>query len=288
MASRVISETVTPRRAASWRRRASRSSGSFTVVRFMYASIPPSSESARGGLKPKHHPLLGCRPGHRQFDDPARPGVAEHPAGSQHRHPAHPAGGIEGDHPQRLLHPPAVDRACGQQEPAPLRSGAQAAPPLPAGARPQQRAGATTPGPPPPRRLHGAAGLVPSCPHGQGKAPQAGFPQEQGQPRASSQRRSRLADRPDAPFRPPHPHRRGLRRAREALPPRGPPQRPPRIRKRSSSTPEAAEEAAAVSLGGSRLALRQLQPGLQEGPHGHRRGDQQPQDGPRGTRCRPR
>lgn len=35
IASRVRSETVVPRRAASWRSRASRSSGSFTVVLFM-------------------------------------------------------------------------------------------------------------------------------------------------------------------------------------------------------------------------------------------------------------
>ena len=40
IASRVSSETVTPRRCASWRNRASSSSGSFTVVRCMYASIP--------------------------------------------------------------------------------------------------------------------------------------------------------------------------------------------------------------------------------------------------------
>ena len=51
MASRVISEIVVPRRCASWRSRASRSSGSLTVVRFMYASIP-----ARGGSerRPAH------------------------------------------------------------------------------------------------------------------------------------------------------------------------------------------------------------------------------------------
>ncbi len=40
IASLVSSEIVVPRRCASWRRRASRSSGSFTVVRIMYASIP--------------------------------------------------------------------------------------------------------------------------------------------------------------------------------------------------------------------------------------------------------
>ena len=40
MASRVSSDTVVPRRSASWRSRASRSSGSFTVVRCMYASTP--------------------------------------------------------------------------------------------------------------------------------------------------------------------------------------------------------------------------------------------------------
>ena len=39
IASRVSSDTVLPRRSASWRRRASSSSGSFTVVRCMYASI---------------------------------------------------------------------------------------------------------------------------------------------------------------------------------------------------------------------------------------------------------
>jgi hypothetical protein len=40
IASRVSSDTVTPRRSASWRNRASRSSGSLTVVRRTYASIP--------------------------------------------------------------------------------------------------------------------------------------------------------------------------------------------------------------------------------------------------------
>ena len=39
MASLVSSEMVIPRRCASWRRRASSSSGSLTVVRIMYASI---------------------------------------------------------------------------------------------------------------------------------------------------------------------------------------------------------------------------------------------------------
>jgi len=42
IASRVSSDTVVPRRSASWRSRASRSSGSLTVVRCMYASIPSS------------------------------------------------------------------------------------------------------------------------------------------------------------------------------------------------------------------------------------------------------
>ncbi len=49
MASRVSSETVTPRRSASWRSRASSSSESFTVVRFMYASIPPPASDNRVG-----------------------------------------------------------------------------------------------------------------------------------------------------------------------------------------------------------------------------------------------
>ena len=40
IASLVSSEIVMLRRAASWRRRASSSNGSLTVVRFMYASIP--------------------------------------------------------------------------------------------------------------------------------------------------------------------------------------------------------------------------------------------------------
>lgn len=43
MASRVSSETVTRLRSASCRSRASRSSGSLTVVRFMYASIPSTA-----------------------------------------------------------------------------------------------------------------------------------------------------------------------------------------------------------------------------------------------------
>lgn len=47
MASRVSSDTVEPLRSASWRSRASRSSGSFTVVRFMYASIPHHRDIAR-------------------------------------------------------------------------------------------------------------------------------------------------------------------------------------------------------------------------------------------------
>ncbi len=40
MASRLISEMVTPRNSASCRRRASSASGIFTVLRFMYASMP--------------------------------------------------------------------------------------------------------------------------------------------------------------------------------------------------------------------------------------------------------
>ena len=47
MASRVRADTVTPRRWASCRNRASRSSGSFTVVRCMYVSIPSLSRIAR-------------------------------------------------------------------------------------------------------------------------------------------------------------------------------------------------------------------------------------------------
>jgi hypothetical protein len=46
IASLVISEMVVPRRCASWRSRASRSSGNFTVVRFMYASIPDAGHPA--------------------------------------------------------------------------------------------------------------------------------------------------------------------------------------------------------------------------------------------------
>lgn len=48
MASLVISEIVVPRRCASCRKRASRSSGSLTVVLFMYASISedPSASHA--------------------------------------------------------------------------------------------------------------------------------------------------------------------------------------------------------------------------------------------------
>lgn len=45
IASRVSSDTVTPRRFASCRRRASSSSGSFTVVRCTYASIPSAGSS---------------------------------------------------------------------------------------------------------------------------------------------------------------------------------------------------------------------------------------------------
>jgi hypothetical protein len=43
-ASRLMSEIVTPRRWASWRRRASSASGILTVVRRMYASIPATSK----------------------------------------------------------------------------------------------------------------------------------------------------------------------------------------------------------------------------------------------------
>lgn len=56
MASRVISEIVIPRRCASWRSRASRSSGSLTVVRFMYASIPSRTTS---GVRDACDPLRG-------------------------------------------------------------------------------------------------------------------------------------------------------------------------------------------------------------------------------------
>jgi uncharacterized membrane protein HdeD (DUF308 family) len=53
-ASRLMSEMVTPRRWASCRRRASKDSGIFTVVRRMYASIPShpagSAPSARRGI----------------------------------------------------------------------------------------------------------------------------------------------------------------------------------------------------------------------------------------------
>ncbi len=47
MASRVTSETLVPRRAASWRSRASSSSGSFTVVRLMVCqhTLPPTAKS---------------------------------------------------------------------------------------------------------------------------------------------------------------------------------------------------------------------------------------------------
>lgn len=47
MACRVTSETVLPRRSASCRRRASSSSGSFTVVRCIYASTPLDRHSRR-------------------------------------------------------------------------------------------------------------------------------------------------------------------------------------------------------------------------------------------------
>src|SRR5579859_4597836 len=50
MAWRVSSETVMPRRSASWRSLASRSSGSLTVVRFMVCqhTYPDSGLNSRG------------------------------------------------------------------------------------------------------------------------------------------------------------------------------------------------------------------------------------------------
>ncbi len=48
IASRVSSDTVLPLRSASCRRRASSSSGSFTVVRCMYASIPSNHRCRQG------------------------------------------------------------------------------------------------------------------------------------------------------------------------------------------------------------------------------------------------
>jgi hypothetical protein len=51
IASLVISEIVVPRRCASWRRRASRSSGNFTVVRIMYASIPDDRRNSSAGSR---------------------------------------------------------------------------------------------------------------------------------------------------------------------------------------------------------------------------------------------
>ncbi len=47
IAWRVSSETVVPRRCASCRRRASSSSGNFTVVRCMYASISAALDAER-------------------------------------------------------------------------------------------------------------------------------------------------------------------------------------------------------------------------------------------------
>lgn len=51
MASLVSSEIVVLRRCASWRKRASRSSDSFTVVRFSYASIPNPAAGGRHALR---------------------------------------------------------------------------------------------------------------------------------------------------------------------------------------------------------------------------------------------
>ena len=67
MASRVSSDTVIPSRSASWRRRASRSSGSLTVVRFTVCQhiIADSDLTAvRANLG-----------GRRRTDDPFRPAV---------------------------------------------------------------------------------------------------------------------------------------------------------------------------------------------------------------------
>jgi hypothetical protein len=81
IASLVRSDTVKPRRCASWRSRASSSSGSFTVVRFMYASIP--------GLPPV--PFIRSRGGTRRWVGPdsrvpgRSGGPVASPGGSQTR-----------------------------------------------------------------------------------------------------------------------------------------------------------------------------------------------------------
>ena len=122
-----------PRRAASWRRRASRSSGSFTVVRFMYASIPSLSIEGTGLTEPAPAaPSPPADPAARAGSSMIQraPASQKSPPGRSQTDPAHPAGGVEGDHPQRFPHPPAVDRAARQQQAPPPRPGAQAAPPL--------------------------------------------------------------------------------------------------------------------------------------------------------------
>ena len=241
------------------------------------------------GRQTKTH--RGRRASRRQFKDPPRPAVHEDPSRPQQRHPANPPGGVYRNHHHFLAHAPAVDGAAGQQQPAAPGSGTEAAPSLPVGARHQQGAGP----PPGPGHLHDGGmvlqGWYPPDPHGQGEAPQAGCPQEQGQPRASSQRRSRLADRFDAPSRPPHPHRRGFLRAREAPRASGTAVADPEIRTDRPTPAAEAEEAAPLPTaplrqgpacpGAASGRSRETPPGSSGRPPGGRGWSP-------GRRCRPR
>jgi hypothetical protein len=76
IASRVSSDTVEPLRSASWRSRASRSSESFTVVRFMYASIPITASQY---LRSTNLTICASRRRRHQEPAPSRSPFPQHP-----------------------------------------------------------------------------------------------------------------------------------------------------------------------------------------------------------------
>jgi len=130
MASRVSWDTVAPRRSASCRSRASSSSGSFTVVRFMYASIPP-------GWQPLIRSPSPCAPKQPGLDWATTRDFVLMPLGPRHAIPArasnvpHRPSRFRGTTPVRprsspFEAPPTSKEAVGGQSP-PQRYGRHSA-----------------------------------------------------------------------------------------------------------------------------------------------------------------